>query len=124
LVWSKAAVRKRGKLSEDARSSRASSLRWRSAILAVVIYNMVGIADIISTMMAISSGAGYEANPVIRAAMERMGDGWIAAKLALQGVITVMVLYFPHWIVLGFFAAATAWNAFIVYNNFLIAGVF
>ena len=75
-------------------------------------------------MIALESGAGVEANPVLRAMMEHAGDGWILAKLALQGVISVMVLWFPHWIVLGFFTIATTGNAWIVYNNFAIAGVF
>jgi hypothetical protein len=35
-----------------------------------------------------------------------------------------MVLWFPHWIVLAFFAVATAGNAWIVANNFTIAGFF
>jgi len=123
LVWSVASIKRRGKLSEDAERSRASSWRRRAAWAMVIIYNTVGVADIVSTTIAIDTGAGYEANPLIRAAMEQAGDGWIPAKLALQGVISAMVLWFPHWIVLGFFAVATFWNAVIVYNNFVIGGV-
>lgn len=123
MVWSLASAKRRSNLSRDAKRSRASKWRWRIAIAAVVVYNLVGVFDIISTTIAIETGAGYEANPVIRTLMERVGAGWILAKLALQGVITAMVLYFPHWIVLGFFVTATSWNAMIVHNNFVIAGV-
>ena len=115
---------RRRRLSEDAQSARASKFLTRAAILAVIIYNLVGLADIASTTIAISSGAGEEANPFVRAMMEHAGQGWIFGKLLLQGVITVMVLWFPHWIVLTFFSIATLGNAFIVYNNFVIAGVF
>lgn len=110
-------------MSEDARASRASKAARITAIVLVVIYNIVGIADIASTMIAIDRGAGAEANPFLQMVMAHAGEGWILAKLALQGVITFMVLWFPHWIVLTFFAVATAGNAWVVYQNFVIAGV-
>lgn len=124
MVWSLASAKRRRKLAEDAERSRASQLMRRAAWALVIIYNLVGVADIVSTNIAISSGAGYEANPLMRMAMESAGQGWIFAKLALQGVISFMVLWFPHGIVLGFFSFATAGNAWIVYNNFAIAGLF
>lgn len=85
---------------------------------------MVGASDIISTVIAIETGAGEEANPIMRALMEHIGDHWIVAKLSLQAVISFMVLWFPHWIVLAFFLAAILGNAYVVYNNFVIAGFF
>lgn len=124
MVWSLASAKRRRKLAEDAERSRASVLRRRTAWAVVIIYNLIGIADIISTIVAINAGAGFEANPVMRTAMEHAGDGWVIAKLALQGVISFMVLWFPHWVVLGLFAAATAGNAWIVYNNLSIVGFF
>ena len=124
LVWSLASAKRRKKLAEDAERSRASVWRRRAAWLVVIVYNIVGVADIISTNIAIGSGAGTEANPVLRLAMEHAGDGWIFAKLALQGVISFMVLWFPHWIVISFFTLATIGNALIVYNNLAIASVF
>ena len=123
MVWSLASAKRRKKLAEDAQSSRSSIWRRRAAWLIVIIYNVVGITDIISTNIAIGSGAGIEANPMLRFAMEQAGDGWMVAKLALQGVISFMVLWFPHWIVISIFTIATAGNALIVYNNFAIAGV-
>ena len=122
MIWSLASERRRRKLAEDAERSRASAARRTAAWIVVVIYNLIGLADITSTVVAIESGAGEEANPVMYALMAHLGDGWILAKLALQGVISFMVLWFPHWIVLGFFTAAIAGNALVVYNNFLIAG--
>ncbi|MHA7870746.1 MAG: DUF5658 family protein [Hyphococcus sp.] len=124
MVWSLASAKRRRKLAEEARRSRASQIRRRAAVAVVVLYNIVGAADIASTTLALESGAGMEANPLIRALMEHAGDGWILSKLALQGVISFMVLWFPHWIVLGMFALATAGNAVVVYNNFSIAGIF
>lgn len=89
----------------------------------MIIYNFIGAADIYSTVYAIDIGAGTEANPVVRAMMEHVGDGWVLGKLALQAVISVMVLWFPHWIVIGFFSLATAGNAYVVYSNLTIAGL-
>lgn len=124
MVFTLASSKRRQQLGEKARRSRASALRRAVAWLLVITYNLVGIVDIISTVIALETGAGVEANPFINAMMVHIGDGWIVGKLALQGVISFMVLWFPHWIVLGFFAAATVGNAVIVVNNFSIAGVF
>jgi len=124
LVFTLASSKRRRKLSEEAERSRASALRRWAAWMLVIVYNFVGVADIVSTVTAIDAGAGVEANPILNALMTHAGDGWIVAKLALQGLISFMVLWFPHWIVLAFFAAATSGNAWVVWNNFTIAGVF
>jgi len=124
LVWSLANAKRRKKLAEDAQRSRASVLRRRAALVAVIVYNLIGVADIVSTNYAIASGAGYESNPLVSTLMDHAGGGWVFAKLALQGVISFMVLWFPHWIVIGFFTLATVGNAMVVHNNLLIAGVF
>ncbi len=124
MVFSLASSKRRQQLGEEARQSRASAIRRAVAWGFVIFYNMVGAADIVSTVIALDSGAGVEANPILNAIMTHAGDGWILAKLALQGLISFMVLWFPHWIVISFFAAATAGNAWIVYNNFQIAGIF
>lgn len=97
--------------------------RWRAAILSVIVYNLVGVVDIISTTIAIETGAGYEANPFLRSVMDAWGPWWIAVKLSLQAVVTMMVLYFPHWIVLAFFTLATALNVGVVHSNLVIGGV-
>ncbi len=123
MVFSLTSSKRRRKLSEEAERSRASVIRRRAAWALVIIYNMVGVTDIISTVIALDSGAGVEANPILNALMIHAGEGWIVAKLALQGLISFMVLWFPHWIVLTFFAVATSGNAWIVWNNFSIAGV-
>ncbi|NOX81925.1 MAG: hypothetical protein GXP06_02830 [Alphaproteobacteria bacterium] len=123
LVFFFGTAKRRGRLVQDAAKSRASALGRAAAWAVVIAYNIVGIIDIYSTIAALESGAGMEANPLVRTVMFHAGDGWIAAKLALQGVISFMVLWFPHWIVISFFAVASAINAGIVYNNLVIAGV-
>ena len=123
LVWSLATGTRRRRLARDAAHSRASWARRWTAAAVVIIYNFVGAADIYSTIYALDIGAGMEANPVVRAMMEHAGDGWVIGKLALQGIISVMVLWFPHWIVIGFFSLAITGNAFVVYNNLAIAGL-
>ena len=93
-------------------------------MIAVIAYNIVGFTDIFSTVTAIDVGAGVEANPFLRILMDHAGDSWVIAKMALQGVISFMVLWFPHWFVIGLFTLATVGNAWIVFNNLSIAGVF
>ncbi len=123
LVFFLGTAKRRNTLAQDAAKSRASALGRTVAWAVVIGYNIVGFIDIYSTIAAIDSGAGVEANPLVRSVMFHAGDGWIAAKLALQGVISFMVLWFPHWIVISFFAVASAINAGVVYNNLAIAGV-
>lgn len=105
---------------DDASESRSSDGRRAVAIAAVVIYNVVGVLDIMSTSTAIGAGIAEEANPVLAQMMESLGSGWIGAKLFLQAVITVMVLWFPHRLVLGMFIAAIIFNGIVVMNNFRI----
>lgn len=124
MVWSIATPSRRRRLVHDAAESRASWARRLAAAISVIVYNMVGVCDIYSTALAIDLGAGQEANPFIRLMMIHAGDAWVLGKLALQAVISVMVVWFPHWFVVGLFAVATAGNAYIVYNNLVIAGVF
>ncbi|MEO1135891.1 MAG: DUF5658 family protein, partial [Pseudomonadota bacterium] len=111
MVFTLASSKRRRQLGEEARRSRASAWRRSIAWMLVMTYNFVGIADIISTVIALENGAGVEANPFINTMMVHIGDGWIVGKLVLQGVISFMVLWFPHWIVLSFFLLATAGNA-------------
>lgn len=124
MVWSLASAKRRRRLAEDAEKSRASFARRMTAWVLIIAYNFIGVADITSTVMALDMGAGAEANPVVASMMTHAGDHWVVGKLALQGVISFMVAWFPHWIVLGFFGLATLGNLWVVYNNFAIAGVF
>lgn len=108
-------------MAEDAAAARAGHRNLAIAFTAVVIYNFVGLFDIISTIAAIELGVAEEANPLMRAIMDHYGAAWIAAKLSLQLVISAMVLWFPHRIVLAIFMFSVWTNGFIVLNNFRIA---
>lgn len=108
---------RRTALAAQAEVARGHALARLAAAVLVVVYNVVAAVDIYATQTGIASGVAEEVNPLMRAGMEHLGLGWIAAKLALQGVITAMVLWFPHRIVLGIFAAAILFNAAIVLNN-------
>ena len=68
---------RRARLIEDADRARTSDLARMIAITVVVIYNLVGFLDIISTNLAIGLGKGEEANPFLRAMMDQFGAGWI-----------------------------------------------
>lgn len=111
---------RRATLSAQATLSRAERANRLAAVTLVVLYNLVGALDIVSTHWSIAAGVAEEINPFMRAGMDHLGLGWIAAKLFLQGVICGMVLWFPHRFVLSFFALAIAFNGGVVYNNFSI----
>ena len=111
---------RRRKMVEEAGDARRSANRRIVALVAVISYNIVGILDIISTNGAIGAGLGEEANPFPAYLMTTLGSDWIWPKLALQAVITAMVLWFPHRLVLGMFISVVAANALIVANNFHI----
>lgn len=115
--------KRRGTMIEEASRSRADRKAFAYAVAIIVVYNAVGVADILSTTHAIALGAGEEANPVLKAAMEHFGPAWVAAKLFLQAVISFMVLWFPHRIVLAIFTAAVAFNAAVVWSNLEIGGL-
>lgn len=112
---------RRSALGEDAAAARAGRRNMAIAFAAVAIYNFVGIFDIVSTIAAIELGVAEEANPLMRAIMDNYGALWIVAKLFLQIVISAMVLWFPHRLVLVLFTIAVWANGFIVLNNFRIA---
>ncbi|MEM9170621.1 MAG: DUF5658 family protein [Pseudomonadota bacterium] len=109
-----------GRLKRDAASARRRGAALQIAWILVAAYNVVGVLDIVSTNLALSTGQTEEANPVMRAAMTQLGEGWIVAKLALQGLISAMVVWFPHPFVTGVFLLAVTTNALIVVNNLLI----
>ncbi len=104
-----------------ARSQR--SLFIASAIIAVV-YNVLGALDIVSTVAGLQAQMGAEANPFIRLLMENLTSGWIPAKLILQLLVTAMILWFPHRLVLAIFSVSMLMTALVVWNNLNIAGLF
>jgi hypothetical protein len=115
--------RRRAAVAEEALRSRADRTSLIAAMIVVAVYNLIGVIDVYSTAHGLAHGVAEEANPVMRAAMDHFGVGWIAAKLALQLLISAMVLWFPHRIVLAIFLVAVAFNAGVVYSNLKIVGL-
>ena len=106
-----------------ARARRRKGL-FRAALTIAIIYNVLGVLDIISTVVGLQAMLGEEANPIIRLAMDMFNSGWIALKLGLQFLVTAMILWFPHRIVLVIFSVSIVLTALAVINNFHIAGYF
>ncbi len=108
-----------------AEQERTKSVHRLIAMILVFVYNMTGIADILSTQYAIYSGAAYEANPVMRAAMDSLSwhDAWIAIKLTLQFTVSAMVLWYPHKTVLSIFAFIVTLMLYVVTQNLIIGGL-
>jgi hypothetical protein len=92
----------------------------RTGLFAVAIL-MVGILDVISTNAGLLAGA-VEANPLMAMTQDVLGWWWFAPKLALQGIAVAIVLMHPVRAVYLCVGAVVAFNAFIVLNNFSLAG--
>lgn len=112
-------------LAQQAARARDKWANRQMALIILIIYNIVGLADILSTHMAIASGNGEEANPFIRAAMEDLSweKAWIMIKLSLQFAVTGMILWFPSRLVLAIFAAVVVMMSAVAISNFMIADV-
>ncbi len=120
LIFSK---KRRQRLVDDAERSRHDELNRAASICIVIVYNLIGLLDIVSTTLALALGGAEEANPILRYMMENAGAGWIAAKLFLQAAVSLMVLWFPHRFVLIMFTMAVLLNGAVVINNFQIVAM-
>jgi uncharacterized protein DUF5658 len=105
-------------------AENARKIHWQVvlAIAFVVFYNVLGVLDIVSTTIGLR-GLATEANPFIRSLMDNFSHGWIYTKLGLQAIVTVMILWFPHRLVLGIFALPMAYMGYVVHNNMQIIGM-
>lgn len=105
-------------------AKNARTIHWQVAlaILFVVFYNVLGVLDIVSTTIGLR-GLATEANPLVRSLMDNFSHGWIYTKLALQFIVTAMLLWFPHRLVLGIFALPMAFMGYVVVNNLQIVGM-
>ena len=107
------------RIGEQAARARAVPMNRLIALVIVVFYNAVGLADVASTVQAINLGA-VEVNPMMRSVMEAIHHYWIAPKLAGHLLVSAMILWFPHRFVLALFAAAALTNFAVVLNNYQI----
>ena len=55
--------------------------------------------------------------------MENMQGGWGLAKLTLQVLGSIMILWFPHRFVLAIFSVSMLITVAVVINNLAINGV-
>jgi len=117
--------KRRARLVELAAEERKKTIHRRLAITLILIYNMIGFADILSTEYAIATGYGFEANPLMRAAMDNIAwkQGWVALKLALQYGASAMVLWYPNKIVVSLVGFVVVTNGWIVLNNLAIGNL-
>ena len=113
-------TRRRRNIIADARRARGDQWARIAGLSVVVAYNVIGLLDVFSTVVAIRAG-GVEANPLIRSLMESDLIGWVPAKLGLQFLVTAMVLWFPHRFVVGIFGVAVLINGAVVLNNIRLA---
>lgn len=111
------------RIAGEARKARAKRPLMIAAIVIAALYNIVGILDVISTLAGMRAAGAVEANPLIRMFMDTLDNGWVVAKLSLQLIVSAMIVWFPHRVVLGMFGAAVALTGWAVFNNLQIAGL-
>ena len=112
------------RISHFAREARADRQLFLISAAVAILYNFLGAVDIVSTVAGLQAQLGEEANPVVRLMMENLNNGWILAKLSLQVLVTLMILWFPHRIVLAIFSVSMFITASAVINNLSINGLF
>lgn len=79
--------------------------------IALAVFILAQLADVVTTNAAIASGRGKEANPVIRRAMDLTGRAWPVVKAAMLAAVAVVVLRYagvlwlwPVTVITGFVA--------------------
>ena len=92
---------------------------WAGFVAAAVI--IVGILDVISTNAGLIAGA-VEANPLMALTQDVFGWWWFAPKMALQLITVAIVLMHLKRAVFACVGAVVAFNAYVVLNNFSLAG--
>lgn len=68
--------------------------RWASPVALAVI--LTGVADAVTTAMALDTGRAVEVNPIVAAAQAALGPAWVAAKLALHAALAGVTLWWPN----------------------------
>lgn len=111
------------KIREFAREARADRALFIASAIYAVVYNLLGGLDILSTVAGLQTQLAVESNPVVRMFMDNFANGWILAKLALQLLVTAMILWFPHRLVLAMFTLPLVMMVVVVHNNLQIAGL-
>lgn len=112
------------RISHHARQARDRRGLFLASAIFALTYNILGGLDIVSTVVGLQAKLGAEANPFIRLLMDNFSSGWIPLKLFLQILVTVMILWFPHKLVLGIFSVSMCLTGWVVWNNLQIADIF
>ena len=109
---------RRRNLVRYAHLARADNKLFWSAFAIIVVYNIVGMMDILSTGLALAVNVNaQEGNPFLSYLMESGDTTWIITKLLLQALVSFMIIWFPHKTVLMMFVPVVIINALVVLNN-------
>ena len=108
-----------GRIGEAARRARSVPANRLAAIVIVLLYNVAGACDVATTVHALGLGAA-EANPLVRGFMDLLHAYWVVPKLGSQLLVSAMILFFPHRLVLAVFSVAVLATWAVVFNNYAI----
>ncbi|MGV6801386.1 MAG: DUF5658 family protein [bacterium] len=122
-AYGKSVMARWSRIREFAKHARQCRRTFYAAAIIALLYNFLGCLDIVSTIAGLQAQAGEEANPFVKLLMDNIAHGWILAKLALQFFVTIMILWFPHRLVLSIFSITLIIMSFVVWNNFQLAGI-
>lgn len=86
--------------------------------LILALYMLAQIADIYTTVRGLKLQNVREANGIVAWLMRKLGNGWIAVKLAVGlGTAYVIIVSGEQWMLIAltvFFFALAAWNYRII----------
>ncbi len=92
------------------------------AFLIALSVILVSILDVVSTNAGLRAGA-VELNPLFAALQYSLGSWWVVPKIGFQLVTAGIVLWQPSPTVFSCVGAVVVFNAFVVINNFGLAGI-
>ncbi|TQV80403.1 DUF5658 family protein [Denitrobaculum tricleocarpae] len=82
----------------------------------------LAVLDIVTTNLGLAVGA-YEANRIIRWFQSTMGDWWFLPRLIGQLIPAMMIVWYPHRLVLLVISPVVPILGFYVWNNARIVGM-
>lgn len=111
-----------GRIAHSARKARAHRGLFIASAVIAILYNVIGAVDVMTTIAGIQGQVATESNPFLRLLMNTVNNGWVLTKLGLQLLVSAMILWFPHRMVLGMFTVAMILTGVTVWNNLQIIG--
>lgn len=113
-------MRRRASLRDEARRARAHLRRAYWARVVALLLLTAGVADALTTELALRTGGAVELNPIIRATQAALGVWWIPAKMAAHLLLAAALMWYPNRPTIIAMAGVAVLTAAVAANNLVI----